>query len=96
MAYGWLLVIFILVKLVYWFLIASESFLNNEGSGLYSLQSMINHSCSPNAEIQFQDSDQTLTLAALKDIQAGEEVYISYLGECELQRSRHSRQKTLK
>lgn len=57
---------------------------------------MINHSCEPNAEIKFKDNNTTLTLVALKEIKVGEEVYISYLDECELSRSRHSRQKVLK
>jgi hypothetical protein len=70
--------------------------LNSEGSGLYELQSMINHSCEPNAEIKFADNNSTLTLMSVKDIEAGEEIYISYLNECELQSSRHSRQKTLR
>lgn len=33
---------------------------------------------------------------ATKPIYAGEEILISYLGECEVERSRHSRQKYLK
>ena len=37
-----------------------------------------------------------LTLKALKDISSGEEITISYLSECELERSRYSRQKILK
>jgi len=74
----------------------SESFLNSEGSGLYELQSMINHSCRPNAEIKFQTNNNVLTLVALRDIKPGEEIFISYLDECELARSRHSRQKLLK
>lgn len=74
----------------------SESFLNSEGSGLYELQSMINHSCSPNAEIKFKDNSSMLTLVALKDIPKDGEIYISYLDGCQIERSRHSRQKTLK
>jgi len=74
----------------------SESFLNSEGAGLYELQSMINHSCEPNAEIKFKNNSSTLTLVALKEIKFGEEIYISYLDGCELSRSRHSRQKVLK
>ncbi|XP_044017428.1 SET and MYND domain-containing protein 5 [Aphidius gifuensis] len=71
------------------------SFLNNEGSGLYALQSSINHSCSPNAIIEFPYSNSTLVVKAIKNIQPGEEVTIGYLDECELERSRHSRQKAL-
>lgn len=71
-------------------------FLNNEGSALYSTQSKINHSCVPNAQATFPHSDHTLALVALSDIAAGDEICISYLDECALERSRHSRQKELK
>lgn len=68
-------------------------FLNNEGSALYVTQSKINHSCVPNAVITFPSSDHTLSLMALSDIKAGDEITISYLDECSVDRSRHSRQK---
>jgi hypothetical protein len=71
-------------------------FLNNEGSGLYLIQSKINHSCSPNAEITFPDGNHVVEIKALRDIRAGEEICISYLDECQLERSRHSRQNYLK
>ncbi|XP_043270494.1 SET and MYND domain-containing protein 5 [Venturia canescens] len=71
------------------------TYLNNEGSGLYALQSTINHSCSPNANVEFPFSNSTLVVTATKDISAGEEICIGYLDECELERSRHSRQKAL-
>jgi len=74
----------------------SGAFLNSEGSALYELQSKINHSCSPNCEIIFKDNSNVLTLRALKNIQQGDEISISYLDECDLCRSRHSRQKLLK
>lgn len=70
-------------------------FLNNEGSGLYLTQSKINHSCNPNAEIRFPYSNNILQVVALRAIQPGEEICISYLDECQLHRSRHSRQKYL-
>lgn len=70
-------------------------FLNNEGSGLYLTQSKINHSCNPNAEIRFPFSNHTLQVVALRRINPNEEVCISYLDECEINRSRHSRQKYL-
>lgn len=72
------------------------SFLNNEGSGLYFLQSSVNHSCTPNAIVEFPYSNNTLVLKAIRDIQVGEEICTSYLDECELERSRHSRQKALR
>lgn len=74
------------------FLVAGE-FLNNEGSGLYLLQSKINHSCVPNAQSTFPYSNDIVVLKATRDIQPGEEICISYLDECQLERSRHSRQK---
>lgn len=70
-------------------------FLNNEGSGLYLTQSKINHSCNPNAEIRFPYSNNVLQVVALREISMGEEICISYLDECQLNRSRHSRQKYL-
>lgn len=76
--------------------IHSGSFLNNEGIALYKLQSASNHSCVPNAEPAFVSNNSRLSLIALKDIEIGEEICISYLDECNLERSRHSRQKTLK
>lgn len=71
------------------------SFLNNEGSALYSHQSKVNHSCAPNAECRFPHSNNLLALTATRDIKVGEEICISYLDECALERSRHSRQKML-
>uniref|UniRef100_A0A1A9UIH0 Protein-lysine N-trimethyltransferase SMYD5 n=1 Tax=Glossina austeni TaxID=7395 RepID=A0A1A9UIH0_GLOAU len=71
-------------------------FLNNEGTGLYLLQSKINHSCLPNAQVTFPYSNDIVVLKALQPIQVGEEICISYLDEGQLERSRHSRQKILK
>lgn len=71
------------------------SFLNNEGTGLYSLQSTINHSCDPNAVVELPYSNSTLVVKATRDIQPEEEICIAYLDECLLERSRHSRQKVL-
>lgn len=45
------------------------SFLNVDGSGLYSLHSCCNHSCSPNAEVQFPFGNHKLQLVAVKDIE---------------------------
>jgi hypothetical protein len=71
------------------------SFLNCEGSGLYVLQSSINHSCTPNATVEFPYSNSTLVIRAARDIRPEEEICIAYLDECQLERSRHSRQKAL-
>jgi len=74
----------------------SGSFINSEGSGLYSLQSAINHSCIPNAEVTFPHNNFTVVVKALSDIKEGTEICISYLDECMLERSRHSRHKMLR
>ncbi|XP_072026127.1 protein-lysine N-trimethyltransferase SMYD5-like [Amphiura filiformis] len=74
----------------------SGSFLNCEGSGLYSLQSCCNHSCVANAEVRFNDGNSTLTVVALRDIEEGQEICINYLDECTRESSRHSRQKFLR
>lgn len=70
-------------------------FLDNEGVALYTLQSSANHSCSPNAEINFRHNNFRLSLVAVKDIEPNEEICISYLGEDDLDRSRHTRRKIL-
>lgn len=75
--------------------VVGETFLNCEGAGLYPLQSKCNHSCQPNAEVSFESGNHKLVLKAIRDIQIGEEVCISYIADCELSRSRHSRQKLL-
>ncbi|XP_063988465.1 histone-lysine N-trimethyltransferase SMYD5 [Diachasmimorpha longicaudata] len=71
------------------------TFLNNEGSGLYTLQSAINHSCSPNAVVEFPYSNSTLVVKTLRPIQPDEEICIGYLDECQLERSRVTRQRML-
>ncbi|XP_073997905.1 SET and MYND domain containing, class 5 [Rhodnius prolixus] len=72
------------------------TFLNCEGSGLYKMQKNINHSCNPNATVTFPHSNFTLSLIASKNIKAGEEICVSYLDECNLFRSRHSRRVILR
>ncbi|XP_046386684.1 histone-lysine N-trimethyltransferase SMYD5 [Ischnura elegans] len=74
----------------------SGAFLDAEGSALYLLQSSCNHDCEPNAEQTFPLGDSCLVLKAKRDISQGEEVCVSYLDECALSRSRHSRQKILR
>lgn len=73
----------------------SGDFLNCEGVGLYRLQSACNHSCDPDAEIAFENGNHTLSLKSLKSVCSGQEIHISYLDECALRRSRHSRHKVL-
>ncbi|XP_015924538.1 protein-lysine N-trimethyltransferase SMYD5 isoform X2 [Parasteatoda tepidariorum] len=50
-------------------------FLNNEGSGLYPLQSACNHSCVPNAEATFPYNNFTLVMEAIKEILPGEAMH---------------------
>ena len=69
--------------------------MNNEGSGLFAKQSTINHSCQPNSVVEFPFNNHELVVNASRNIDAGEEILISYLDECELERSRHSRNKML-
>ncbi|KAH9520079.1 SET and MYND domain-containing protein 5 [Bulinus truncatus] len=74
----------------------SGDFLDCEGSALYQLQSSCNHSCVPNAEVTYPNGNNTLVMVALRDIAPEEEVTISYLNSCHLERGRHTRQKALR
>ena len=47
---------------------------------LYPLTSRINHSCAPNSEVRSQQYiDSTIDVVAIKDINIGEEITISYI-----------------
>lgn len=81
---------------LFFFLLVVGQFIDNEGSGLYLSQSKINHSCEPNAEVTFPCDNSTLVLRAKEDIKPNDEICFSYIEECELERSRHSRHKSLK
>ena len=74
---------------------AGLQFLDNEGSGLFRLQSLLNHSCEPNAKVEYPFNNHDLVVNALRRIEPGEQILISYLDECDLNRGRHSRRKTL-
>ncbi|ESN95592.1 hypothetical protein HELRODRAFT_193546 [Helobdella robusta] len=76
--------------------IAGPEFLDCEGSGLYLLQSACNHSCVPNAQVTFPHNNHILSLKAVKDIEPDQEIFISYLDECDRTRSRHSRHRLLR
>jgi len=69
----------------------SGGFLNNEGSALYTVQSACNHSCNPNVMPSFPNSDNRLVMMAIREIKPGDEICVSYLDDCTLARSRHSR-----
>ncbi|GIY82000.1 SET and MYND domain-containing protein 5 [Caerostris extrusa] len=81
---------------MHFFPLETGPFLNNEGSGLYPLQSACNHSCVPNAEATFPYNNFTLVMEAIKEILPGEEIIVCYLDECNRNRSRHSRMKLLR
>jgi len=71
-------------------------FMDNEGSALYPLQSLVNHSCVANTVVKFPDRNHVVGLVASEDIAEGEEITISYLDLKDLARSRYSRNKFLK
>ena len=52
-----------------------------EGSGLFPTVARINHSCVPNAVVDYPDNNSRAVVRALVPIQPGEEVSISYLEE---------------
>ena len=49
------------------------------GSALYTLPSMLNHSCDPSMDAVWDGGDATLTLRARREIVAGEELTITYI-----------------
>ena len=51
------------------------------GSGIFSELSMFNHSCDPNASVEFMSWDSRASLVALRDIDPGEEICITYCDE---------------
>jgi SET domain-containing protein len=48
--------------------------------GLYWVGSLINHNCSSNAKVRFEDGYNKLIIKAEKFIKKGEEITISYVG----------------
>jgi len=73
----------------------SGEFIDCEGSGLFRIQSCLNHSCDANAEIQYRNNNSKLCVVATQTISPNEEITINYLSECDRNRSRHSRQRVL-
>lgn len=51
-----------------------------EDSGLFPLYSRINHGCSPNAHAHYNATTERLTVHATRDLEAGEEVLVQYMG----------------
>ena len=54
-------------------------FMNNEGVGLYKEQSMANHSCRPNAEVQFRQGSHQLSLVMTESVEMGDEITIRFV-----------------
>ena len=61
------------------------------GQGVYTVGACFNHSCTPNLQIVYtHDNDEVLVATCIRDIEADEECFISYINEelslCERQR----------
>jgi len=54
---------------------------DQKGAIVFGYGSMYNHAYEPNAEYKANYEDDTFTVYALKDIAAGEEIYINYNGD---------------
>ena len=58
---------------------AVEALPDTEGSAIFLELAMINHSCAPNAAVEFLGADAEATLLALRPIAAGEEILVTYV-----------------
>ncbi|PWV08307.1 hypothetical protein C3747_91g55 [Trypanosoma cruzi] len=55
---------------------------SSRGQGVYTVGCLFNHSCEPNLQVVYSESgDETLSVVALRDIEPGEELCISYIDE---------------
>ncbi|ORC85520.1 uncharacterized protein TM35_000341320 [Trypanosoma theileri] len=55
---------------------------SSRGQGIYTIGCLFNHSCDPNLQVLYSSvNDETLTVEALRDIEPGEELLISYIDE---------------
>ena len=61
------------------FTATNGDFSNTLGIGLYLQAAAINHSCDPNACQSFHEDTKALSIRAMKDIQPGEEITITYI-----------------
>ena len=67
-----------------------------EIAAIFPLTARINHACQPNAQVRSQEFvDCHMDLVALKDIEEGEEITISYILTRDGARHRRSRQREL-
>ena len=62
------------------------------GSAVYFIPSLCNHSCDPNVDVGFEDGSSRMTLRARREIEAGEELSITYV---DAGLPRETRQRTL-
>ena len=53
-----------------------------EGGGIFPVASRINHSCVPNVYHSWNENLQTLTVHAIREITAGEELFTTYIPLC--------------
>lgn len=51
------------------------------GSGIFPLYGRMNHSCVPNAHASYNPTLKRLTIHAIHDIEAGEQIFINYIGD---------------
>lgn len=56
---------------------------DKQGAIVFGYGSMYNHAYDPNAEYSADYNDDTFSVYALKDISAGEEIFINYNGDPE-------------
>ena len=55
---------------------------STRGQGIYAIGACFNHSCLPNIQVSYcERNDETLVVTALRDIEKGEELCISYIDE---------------
>ncbi|KAH9578183.1 SET domain [Trypanosoma melophagium] len=55
---------------------------SSRGQGIYTIGCLFNHSCEPNLQVLYSCvNDETLTVEAIRDIEPGEELLISYIDE---------------
>ncbi|RNF25779.1 SET and MYND domain-containing protein [Trypanosoma conorhini] len=55
---------------------------SSRGQGVYTVGCLFNHSCDPNLQVVHSDAgDEMLSVVALRDIEPGEELCISYIDE---------------
>jgi SET domain-containing protein len=63
---------------------SQSAFMNNlciSGTGLYSVANTMNHSCLPNVAITCSTNSDEVSVLALTQIKAGDELLISYIDE---------------